>query len=50
MGPARALLDEADEESADQALEAVTEALRHYEQAGGVYLNGSAWLAAARLP
>jgi SAM-dependent methyltransferase len=50
MGPARALLDEADEESADQALEAVTEALRHYEQPGGVYLNGSAWLAAARLP
>jgi SAM-dependent methyltransferase len=47
MGPARALLDDADDEAAARALDAVTDALRPHERTGGVYLDASAWLATA---
>jgi len=45
---ARALLDKADERTATRAFEAVGEALRPYEQPGGVYLTGTAWVVTAR--
>ncbi len=47
-GMARALLDDADPDSATRALAAVTEALRPHEKPHGVYLNGAAWLVTAR--
>ena len=47
-GMARALLDKADERTATRAFEAVGEALRPYEQPGGVYLTGTAWVVTAR--
>jgi SAM-dependent methyltransferase len=49
-GLARAVLGEADPDAAGRALEAMGEALRPYEQPGGVYLNGVAWLVTARRP
>lgn len=48
MGAGRALLDGADPDTATRAIQAVTEALRPYQQPGGVLLNGAAWLATAR--
>lgn len=47
-GVARALLDEAESDSATRASAAVTEALRQHERPHGVYLNGAAWLVTAR--
>ncbi len=49
-GMARALLDDAEPAAAEHALEAVGEALRTHQQPNGVYLNGAAWLVAARRP
>jgi SAM-dependent methyltransferase len=47
-GMARALLEKADAPTAARALDAVSAALRPYEQPGGLFLTGAAWLVTAR--
>ena len=49
-GIARALLKEADEETATRALQAVGDALRAHEQPDGLRLRGAAWLVTAVRP
>jgi SAM-dependent methyltransferase len=49
-GMAKALLEPAEPTMAQLALDAVRDALRPYEQPGGISLGGAAWLVTARRP
>ncbi|PYC83205.1 SAM-dependent methyltransferase [Streptomyces tateyamensis] len=49
-GPIRSLLSRSDAATADRVRFAMAEALRPFEQSGGVRLGGAAWLATATRP